>query len=143
MPYSRNVWQWGSLGCGVAYNQVKYGICVAFTVAMDGCRCMYISGMPGTGKTATVLEVVHELQQCIVSERGGDVPVFRFIHLNGLNLTNPQQVFQVILKVCEYCRDSLNALLLVAIILHCMSLMVKSMCMCVCLCVCVGVYAHV
>ena len=129
--------------CGVAYNQVKYSICVAFTVAMDGCRCMYISGMPGTGKTATVLEVVHELQQCIVSEGGGDVLVFRFIHLNGLNLTNPQQVFQVILKVCGYCtcRDSLNALLLVAIILHCMSLMMKSMCMCVCLCV--GVYAHV
>ena len=61
---------------------------------------MYISGMPGTGKTATVLEAVHELQQSAADEGGGDIPVFQFIHLNGLNLTNPQQVFQVILKVC-------------------------------------------
>lgn len=59
---------------------------------------MYVSGMPGTGKTATVLEVVNELQQSAVTN-GGDIPVFQFVHLNGLNLTNPQQVFQVILKV--------------------------------------------
>ena len=57
--------------------------------------------MPGTGKTATVLEVVNELQQ--LAEGGGDIPVFQFVHLNGLNLTNPQQVFQVILKVCIIC----------------------------------------
>ena len=73
---------------------------IVMMVVMDDHRCMYISGMPGTGKTATVLEVVHELQQCSVTKGGGDVPVFQFIHLNGLNLTNPQQVFQVILKVC-------------------------------------------
>ena len=58
---------------------------------------MYISGMPGTGKTATVLEVVKELEE---SACDGDMPTFQFVHLNGLNLTNPQQVFQVILKVC-------------------------------------------
>jgi len=58
---------------------------------------MYVSGMPGTGKTATVLEVINELQQSVTNE--GDIPAFQFVHLNGLNLTNPQQVFQVILKV--------------------------------------------
>ena len=79
---------------------------------------MYISGMPGTGKTATVLEVVHELQQCAVNDEEGDIPVFQFIHLNGLNLTNPQQVFQVILKVCVYCGTFLCVLVLPTIILH-------------------------
>ena len=53
--------------------------------------------MPGTGKTATVLEVVKELEG---SSSDGDMPAFKFVHLNGLNLTNPQQVFQAILKVC-------------------------------------------
>jgi len=61
---------------------------------------MYISGMPGTGKTATVLEVVKELEESSID---GDMPAFQFVHLNGLNLTNPQQVFQVILKVCGVC----------------------------------------
>ena len=52
--------------------------------------------MPSTGKTATVLEVVKELEE---SACDGDMPMFQFVHLNGLNLTNSQQVFQVILKV--------------------------------------------
>jgi len=35
---------------------------------------MYISGVPGTGKTATVKEVVHSLQEA-VSQR--DIPDFQ------------------------------------------------------------------
>ncbi|KAG8325031.1 Origin recognition complex, subunit 1 [Homalodisca vitripennis] len=52
--------------------------------------CMYISGVPGTGKTATVHAVVRSLQQ-EVSE--GDVPEFDFVEVNGLRLTEPRQAY--------------------------------------------------
>ena len=57
---------------------------------------MYISGVPGTGKTATVFEVMKYLDQ---AKEEGDVPRFRFIELNGMRLTEPNQLFSSFLKV--------------------------------------------
>ncbi|XP_035826423.1 serine/arginine repetitive matrix protein 2 isoform X2 [Aplysia californica] len=57
--------------------------------------CMYISGVPGTGKTATVKEVVNILQ----SERDeGNLADFTFIEVNGMRLTEPRQAYVEILK---------------------------------------------
>lgn len=57
---------------------------------------MYISGVPGTGKTATVHEVIHVLE----NERNeGFLPSFHFIELNGMKLTEPNQAYSVLLKV--------------------------------------------
>ena len=60
------------------------------------CRCMYISGVPGTGKTATVKEVMRSLQQACDS---GDLPKFTFVEINGMRLTEPRQAYVQILKV--------------------------------------------
>ena len=38
--------------------------------------CMYISGVPGTGKTATVKEVMRRLES---ESDAGDLPGFKFI----------------------------------------------------------------
>uniref|UniRef100_A0A8C9A9P5 Origin recognition complex subunit 1 n=1 Tax=Prolemur simus TaxID=1328070 RepID=A0A8C9A9P5_PROSS len=57
--------------------------------------CMYISGVPGTGKTATVHEVVRCLQQ---AAQAHDVPPFRYIEVNGMKLTEPHQVYVQILQ---------------------------------------------
>ncbi|XP_070195213.1 origin recognition complex subunit 1-like isoform X2 [Littorina saxatilis] len=57
--------------------------------------CMYISGVPGTGKTATVREVVRALQQ---SYDSGDLSKFTFIEVNGMRLTEPRQAYVQILK---------------------------------------------
>ena len=57
---------------------------------------MYISGVPGTGKTATVLEVSRLLQEAAAA---GDIPPFKFIEINGLRLTEPRQAYVSILKV--------------------------------------------
>ncbi|XP_008065751.1 LOW QUALITY PROTEIN: origin recognition complex subunit 1 [Carlito syrichta] len=57
--------------------------------------CMYISGVPGTGKTATVHEVVRCLQQ---AAQANDVPPFQFIEVNGMKLTEPHQVYVQILQ---------------------------------------------
>ena len=42
--------------------------------------CMYISGVPGTGKTATVMEVIRTLKE---HADEGELPQFDFIDING------------------------------------------------------------
>lgn len=59
---------------------------------------MYISGVPGTGKTATVHEVVRCLQQ---AAQANDVPPFQYIEVNGMKLTEPHQVYVQILQVSK------------------------------------------
>ena len=56
-----------------------------------GCSTsLYISGMPGTGKTATTLEVIEKLK-C------AGLP-FDFLHINAMSLTDPNLVYTII---CE------------------------------------------
>lgn len=44
----------------------------------------------GTGKTATVKEVIRQLQSL---EGDGDMPHFEFIEINGMRLTEPNQSY--------------------------------------------------
>ncbi|MBW0499142.1 hypothetical protein O181_038857 [Austropuccinia psidii MF-1] len=55
----------------------------------SGC-CLYISGVPGTGKTATVHSVVESLQAKVLQ---GDLNKFRFFEINGMKVTEPSQAF--------------------------------------------------
>ncbi|KAG6927854.1 origin recognition complex subunit 1 [Chelydra serpentina] len=58
--------------------------------------CMYISGVPGTGKTATVHEVIRCLQQAAEND---ELPSFQFIEINGMKLTDPHQAYVQILQL--------------------------------------------
>lgn len=51
---------------------------------------MYISGVPGTGKTATVTQVVKHLKKCA---ENNEVPDFKFVEINGMRLTDPRQAY--------------------------------------------------
>ena len=78
---------------------------------------MYVSGIPGTGKTATVTEAVKALrQQESGGEAGGggkrrkqgkkgsqeqELPAFTYIEVNGLRLTDPYQVYTEIYRSLE------------------------------------------
>lgn len=62
------------------------------------CRCMYISGVPGTGKTATVHEVIRCLQQAAEDD---ELPSFQFVEINGMKLTDPHQAYVQILEVSK------------------------------------------
>ena len=53
---------------------------------------MYISGMPGTGKTATTLEVLKNLINQYKKSRKS----FEFIHINAMSLTNPNLVYTIL-----------------------------------------------
>nr|XP_039248234.1 origin recognition complex subunit 1-like [Styela clava] len=59
-------------------------------IRSGGGGCMYVSGVPGTGKTATVREVMIELQQAADE---GSIPDFTYIDINGMRLTEPRQAY--------------------------------------------------
>ncbi|KAI8127054.1 Origin recognition complex subunit 1 [Lucilia cuprina] len=52
--------------------------------------CMYVSGVPGTGKTATVTGVIRNLQKKVSED---DLPPFDFLEINGMRLTEPRQAY--------------------------------------------------
>jgi len=52
--------------------------------------CVFISGVPGTGKTATVLQVIRHLQ---AKADDGQLPPFDFVELNGMRLTDPNNAY--------------------------------------------------
>ncbi len=71
--------------------------------------CIYISGVPGTGKTATVHEVMRQL------ERRRDLN-FHFVTINGMRMTEPSQAYVQIYReltggqkvTAEHARDLLE-----------------------------------
>jgi origin recognition complex subunit 1 len=55
-----------------------------------GQRVLYISGVPGTGKTATVREVIRSLR---AKSRAGHLPPFNHVDINGLKLQSPAHAY--------------------------------------------------
>lgn len=55
--------------------------------------CIYISGTPGTGKTATVREVVAQLNASVQQEELDD---FIFVEINGMKVTDPHQSYSLL-----------------------------------------------
>ena len=54
---------------------------------------LYLSGMPGTGKTATVREVLRSLEQ---ESDGGSLPRFEQVWVNALTLSHPHQLYPAV-----------------------------------------------
>ncbi|KAG8214077.1 P-loop containing nucleoside triphosphate hydrolase protein [Butyriboletus roseoflavus] len=55
--------------------------------------CVYISGVPGTGKTATVHAVVRELKR--MAENGEMIP-FTYVEINGLRIPEPPAAYNLL-----------------------------------------------
>ncbi|WVO13435.1 hypothetical protein L204_101051 [Cryptococcus depauperatus] len=62
-------------------------------VESGGGGCLYIAGVPGTGKTATVHAVVKELKR---KAEDGELPPFSYIEINGLKIPTPQHAYTVL-----------------------------------------------
>ncbi|XP_055827820.1 origin of replication complex subunit 1A-like [Solanum dulcamara] len=56
-------------------------------------RCLYIHGVPGTGKTMSVLAVMRSLR-CEVD--AGSIKPYCFVEINGLKLASPENIYSVI-----------------------------------------------
>lgn len=79
-----------------------------------GGGCMYVSGVPGTGKTATVQDVMNCLRQ---SAENDELPNFTFVDINGMRLTEPRQAYVQLLwqlnnqkATADHAADLLNKL---------------------------------
>ncbi len=59
----------------------------------DASKPLYISGMPGTGKTATVIATINELRS---ESLKGDLPEFHFVEINCLRLQAPASAYSVL-----------------------------------------------
>ena len=55
--------------------------------------CLYISGTPGTGKTATVREVIAQLHSAVLDSELDD---FNFVEINGMKVTDPHQSYALL-----------------------------------------------
>lgn len=66
-------------------------------------NCIYISGTPGTGKTATVREVVSRLEEAVVSDELDD---FIFVEINGMKVTDPHQSYALLWEALKGQRAS-------------------------------------
>lgn len=83
-----------SLPCREAeFNEIKDFLETRIEDETSG--CIYISGVPGTGKTATVTRVIKTLQE----ESDLD---FEFVEINGMRITEPKKAYS------EICRKLLN-----------------------------------
>ncbi|ANQ06346.1 Origin recognition complex 1 protein [Plasmodium coatneyi] len=58
-------------------------------------QILYISGMPGTGKTATVYSVIQLLQHKTKQKL---LPEFNVFEINGMNVVHPNAAYQVLYK---------------------------------------------
>ncbi|KAG5681643.1 hypothetical protein PVAND_011058 [Polypedilum vanderplanki] len=52
--------------------------------------CIYISGVPGTGKTATTTAVIRALK---AEAEKGEIPDFEFVEINGMRITEPRKAY--------------------------------------------------
>eukprot|EP00842_Homolaphlyctis_polyrhiza_P000253 jgi/Hompol1/1228/HPOL_002674-RA len=66
---------------------------VAAVIEEGSGACIYVSGVPGTGKTATFYGVLRMLQAQVEQ---GDLPPFDFIEINGMKLTDPSHAYSVL-----------------------------------------------
>lgn len=85
----------GSLPCRNKEIDEITGFVTGALAAGNQClgRCLYIHGVPGTGKTATVLTVMKNLQAKVDA---GIVQPYRFVEINGLKLAQPENLYKVL-----------------------------------------------
>ncbi|KAI5920764.1 ATPase [Camillea tinctor] len=81
-----------SLPCRESEFSVVYSHLEAAITDGSG-ACIYISGTPGTGKTATVREVVSRLDDAVRSDELDD---FIFVEINGMKITDPHQSYSLL-----------------------------------------------
>lgn len=63
---------------------------VAEAIMENHSRLVYVCGTPGTGKTATVREIMKALQQKVDDE---ELFPFKFVEINGMKIADPTQAY--------------------------------------------------
>ena len=63
-------------------------------------QCLYVAGVPGTGKTATLHEVIRQMRAKIEAK---ELAPFRYIEINALRLATPQHAYVQLYRVSLTC----------------------------------------
>jgi origin recognition complex subunit 1 len=72
-------------------------------IANGTSNCIYISGTPGTGKTATVREVISRLEGAVAADELDD---FIFVEINGMKITDPHHSYVLLWEALKGARVS-------------------------------------
>jgi len=75
-------------------------------IAQESGCCLYISGVPGTGKTATVREVIRCLNQQVEEQKLND---FQFVEINGMKITDPTHSYILLWKALSNSDDKVTS----------------------------------
>ena len=67
--------------------------------------CMYVCGVPGTGKTLTTRQVILCLKESVADKV---LAPFKFIDVNAFQVTEPHQIYKLIYKVGKNTIKNLN-----------------------------------
>uniref|UniRef100_A0A0X3QDD9 Origin recognition complex subunit 1 n=2 Tax=Schistocephalus solidus TaxID=70667 RepID=A0A0X3QDD9_SCHSO len=70
--------------------------------------CMYISGVPGTGKTATVTAVLNAMTSTAKASSDNAIPAFTVVSINGMQVSEPRQAYVHIYEQLIGTRVSVN-----------------------------------
>ena len=85
-----------SLPCRDAEKREIKGLLAGCISRGAGGAALYISGMPGTGKTATVTECIRWLKQ---ESAGGRLPPFSYLEINAMKLSSPYALYTLLWRV--------------------------------------------
>ncbi|CAH8846408.1 unnamed protein product [Trichobilharzia szidati] len=67
---------------------------VSNKLSLNSGGCMYISGIPGTGKTASVQAVLSTMHKLVADKTlGCQIPAFQVIYVNGMRVNDPKQIY--------------------------------------------------
>ncbi|VDL99115.1 unnamed protein product [Schistocephalus solidus] len=69
---------------------------------------MYISGVPGTGKTATVTAVLNAMTSTAKASSDNAIPAFTVVSINGMQVSEPRQAYVHIYEQLIGTRVSVN-----------------------------------
>ncbi|ODV83322.1 hypothetical protein CANARDRAFT_30094 [[Candida] arabinofermentans NRRL YB-2248] len=83
-----------SLPCREQEFDAIYGSLETAIKAQTGC-CLYVSGTPGVGKTATIREVIRQLSSELARNCNG-ISQFNYVEINGLKLITPQAAYELL-----------------------------------------------
>ncbi|KAL7059229.1 hypothetical protein AAHC03_013570 [Spirometra sp. Aus1] len=70
--------------------------------------CLYISGVPGTGKTATVTAVLNAMTSTSKESSDNAIPPFTVVSINGMQVSEPRQAYVQIYEQLTGTRVSVN-----------------------------------
>jgi len=66
---------------------------------MEMSSVLYVAGVPGTGKTATISKIIQTMDEC---EKAGEIPGYKAVYCNGMKLTSPKNAFLEIYRALIY-----------------------------------------